>query len=99
MNLTLMNDYGCTEAVMEEYCGFESFQRTADMLADKFNITFTHKLHDSETTYWNFLFRGHKLTLHFNIFNGVSIFPEQCKSAAKKENDAVMDLARALTMM
>ena len=99
MTLTLRTDFGCTEAVIAEHCGFDRFYRIADILADRLKVRFTEKQDDSETSYWDFLFKGHRLTLHYNIYDGVSIFPCNCKTAARKDNDAVMELAKALTEM
>ncbi len=99
MNLTLRNDYGCTEAVIAENCGFDRFQSIADLLSEKLKIRFTSKADDSEISYWDFLFKGKKLTLHFNIYDGVSIFPSKCKMAMKKDNEAVLELAHMLTTL
>lgn len=96
MNLTLRNDYGCTEAVIAENCGFDKFYKVADLLADKIKIKFTNKIDDSDTSYWDFIFKGHKLTLHYNIYDGVSIFPRNWKDAPRKDNEAVTELARML---
>ena len=86
MDLTLRNDYGCTEAVIAENCGFDKFYKVADLLVERMKISFTNKIDDSDTSYWDFLFRGHKLTLHYNIYDGVSIFPRNWKDAMKKDD-------------
>jgi hypothetical protein len=99
MTLTLRNDYGCTEAVIAENCGFDRFLRIADILAEKLNIRFTSKLEDSEISSWDFLFKGHMLTLQYNIYDGVSIFPRNCRMAERKDNQAVMELAHVLTVL
>ena len=49
MNLTLRNDYGCTEAVIDENCGFDKFYGVASLLTDKLNLNFTNKIDDSNT--------------------------------------------------
>ena len=99
MTLSLRNDYGCTEAVIAENCGFDKFYKVADVLVDKLRIRFTTKVDDSDTSYWDFQYRGHKLTLHYNIYDGVSIFPRNLKSAARKDNEAVLELAKVLQAM
>ena len=96
MDLTLRNDYGCTEAVIAENCGFDKFYKVADLLADKIKIKFTNKIDDSDTSYWDFIFKGHKLTLHYNIYDGVSIFPRNWKEAVRRDNEAVKELADIL---
>ena len=99
MDLTLRNDYGCTEAVIAENCGFDKFYKVADLLVDKIKIKFTNKIDDSDTSYWDFIFKGHKLTLHYNIYDGVSIFPRNWKDAPRKDNEAVQELATMLKMV
>ena len=96
MTLSLRNDYGCTEAVIAENCGFDKFYKVADLLAEQLRIRFTTKVDDSDTSYWDFQYKGHKLTLHYNIYDGVSIFPRNLKGAGRRDNDAVMELAKAL---
>jgi Protein of unknown function (DUF3630) len=96
MDLTLRNDYGCTEAVIAENCGFDKFYKVADLLSEKIKIKFTNKIDDSDTSYWDFIFKGHKLTLHYNIYDGVSIFPRNWKEAVRRDNDAVKELADIL---
>jgi hypothetical protein len=96
MDLTLRNDYGCTEAVIAENCGFDKFYKVADLLVDKIKIKFTNKIDDSDTSYWDFIFKGHKLTLHYNIYDGVSIFPRNWKEAVRRDNEAVKELADIL---
>lgn len=97
MTLTLRNDLGCTEAVIAEYCGVDPFHRMADILSDKLKIRFTRKQDDSETNYWDFKFQGKPLTLHFNIYDGVSIFPQRVNDATRKDNEAVVELAGVLS--
>lgn len=96
MTLTLRNDLGCTEAVIAEYCGVDLFHQMADILADQLKIRFTRKQDDSETNYWDFRFQGKHLTLHFNIYDGVSIFPQRLNDASRKDNEAVVELAGVL---
>ncbi|MBX3254814.1 MAG: DUF3630 family protein [Chitinophagaceae bacterium] len=96
MNLTLRNDYGCIEAVIDENCGFEKFYGIAGLLTDKLQVNFTNKIDDLDTSYWDFNFKGQKLTLHYNIYDGVSIFPVRHKDAVPKDNEAIKELARIL---
>jgi hypothetical protein len=96
MTLTLRTDLGCTEAVIAEYCGVDLFHRMADLLAEELDVRFTKKQDDSETNYWDFKFQGKPLTLHFNIYDGVSIFPQRLNDASRKENEAVLELAGVL---
>lgn len=96
MNLTLRNDYGRVEAVIDESCGFDKFYGVAGLLSDKLQVNFTNKIDDLNTSYWDFSFKGHKLTLHYNIYDGVSISSVSNKDAALKHNEAVKELATML---
>lgn len=96
MNLTLRNDYGCTEAIIDENCGFDKFYGIAGLLADKLQVEFINKIDDLDTSYWDFNYNGHKLTLHYNIFDGVSILPVRLRRAVAKDNEAIKELAGLL---
>ncbi len=96
MNLTLRNEYGNMEAVIEENCGFDTFYGMADLLTEKLHVNFTNKIDELDSSYWDFHFRGQKLTLHYNTRGGVSILPVRSKDATVKNNDAIKELARVL---
>lgn len=96
MYLTLRNDYGCTEAVIDENCGFDKFYGIAGLLTDKLQVNFTNKIDGLNTSYWDFNFRGQKLTLHYNIYNGVSIFPVRSKSSLQKDDSVILELVKEL---
>lgn len=96
MSLTLRTDFGCTEAIIDDDCGFKRFYEVADILSADLHLQFTSKEEDLDTLYWNFLYKGFPLTLHYNIYTGVSIFPFKIKKALRKENDAVVEVASYL---
>lgn len=96
MNLTLRNEYGNMEAVIEENCGFDAFYDMAELLSEKLHVNFTNKIDDLDSSYWDFNFQGQKLTLHYKAKGGVSILPVRSKDAAVKNNDAIKELARVL---
>ena len=58
-------------------------------------MTFLNQVDDAETLDWDFQYKNHYLTLHYNIFNGVSILPHSTKKI-EKENRAVVEVARFL---
>lgn len=96
MNLKLRTETGYTEAVLDETPSFDSFYRWADYITEKLNVSFTRKLDDFEALYWDFIYKGTCLTLSYNIFNGISIFPVKEDKAAPKENEVVAELAKIL---
>ena len=91
----LKTNYGGTEAVIDVNCVISKFYLIADTLTDELQITFLNQIDDAETLDWDFQYKNHYLTLHYNIFNGVSILPQSHNGKAK-ENNAVMEIASFL---
>ncbi|MBS1620108.1 MAG: hypothetical protein JST10_16895 [Bacteroidetes bacterium] len=96
MSLTLRTTMGCTEAIIDDDGGLKRFYQVADLLSEDLNINFSHKEDDFDTIDWEFRFKGHNLTLHYNIYNGISIFPTKTRDALNKDNKAVVELANVL---
>ncbi|MDE3248876.1 MAG: hypothetical protein KGO82_09465 [Bacteroidota bacterium] len=96
MSLTLRTDFGCTEAVIDDDCGLKRFYEVADILSDDLDIKFLHKLDDFDSLVWDFAYKGHTLTLHYNIYTGISIYPNKFREAPRRDNDAVIEVARFL---
>ena len=96
MSLTLRTDFGCTEAVIDDDCGLKRFYEVADILSDDLDIKFLAKLDDFDSLVWDFNFKGHTLTLHYNIYTGMSIYPRKFRDAQRKDNDAVVEVAQFL---
>jgi hypothetical protein len=94
MNLNLRTDSGFTEAIVCDDCGFQEFYHVADLLKDELHVRFIDKMDGVETVYWDFKFHGQALTLHYNIYLGISVFPRKLQIAAAKANDAVVEVAR-----
>ena len=96
MNFPLRTTLGCTEVVIDDDGGLKRFYQVADILSQDFKVNFSRKEDDFDTIDWEFKFRGHNITLHYNIYNGVSIFPTKTRDAMNKDNKAVVDLASVL---
>ena len=86
---------GGTEAVIDDNCGISKFYKIASTLADDLQVKFLNQVDDADSLDWDFQYRGQFLTLHYNIFNGVSIYPQQDKNH-RKENNVVMEVAHFL---
>ncbi|MBK7432494.1 MAG: hypothetical protein IPI66_00485 [Chitinophagaceae bacterium] len=91
----LKTSYGGTEAVIDDNCGISKFYAIARTLADDLQVKFLNQVDDAETLDWDFQYRGQFLTLHYNMFNGVSIYPQQLKSTSR-DNIAVLEVAHFL---
>ena len=96
MSLTLRTDFGWTEAIIDDDCGLKRFYEVANILLDDLKIRFTNKQDDFDTLTWNFTYKGHLLILYYNIYTGISIYPFKIKEAPRKDNDAVIEVAKFL---
>ena len=91
----LKTTHGGTEAVIDDNCGISKFYAIANTLADDLQVKFLNQVDDAETMDWDFQYRGQFLTLHYNMFNGVSIYPQQTKIPVR-DNNAVLEVAHFL---
>lgn len=96
MSLTLRIALGCTEAIIDDDGGLKRFYQIADILSKEFHVAFRSKEDDFDSIDWDFNFHGSDLTLHYNIYTGVSLYPTHTKNAKKNENKAVVELANVL---
>lgn len=83
---------GGTEAVIDDNCGISKFYAIANTLVDHLKVKFLNQVDDADTLDWDFKYKDQFLTLHYNIFNGVSIYHQPIKTV-KKDNKAVMEVA------
>ncbi|MBK8140388.1 MAG: hypothetical protein IPK57_04795 [Chitinophagaceae bacterium] len=96
MSLTLRTSLGCTEAIIADDAGLKQFYHVANVLSQDFKVKFSNKEDDFDTINWEFRFKGHDMTLHYNIYNGISLFPTKTRDAVNKDNKAVVELAGVL---
>ena len=96
MSLTLHTSLGCTEAVIAETGGLKTFYQVADLLSSDYRVKFLNKEDFFDTIDWEFRHKGHSITLHYNIYNGISLFPSKTRDALSKDNKAVVELANQL---
>lgn len=96
MSLTLRTTLGCTEAILADGGGLNLFYQFAGIINEDLRIKFLHKEDEFDSISWEFRYKGHAMTLHYNIYNGISIFPTKTKDALHKDNKAVIELASVL---
>jgi hypothetical protein len=96
MSVTLRTDLGCTEAVIADYGTLSLFYHVAGILNQDLRIKFLNKEDEFDSINWDFKFKRSTLTLHYNIYNGISVFPTKTTGAGEKENDAAVELAGIL---
>ena len=88
---------GWTELIVDRDCGYNKFYAVADILQTEFSLTFTQKLNDLESSYWDFQFKGCELTLHYHVQAWLSIFPVAVKKASDADNKSVAELGDLLS--
>lgn len=91
MNYLLSNDLGTMEAVIDDNCGINKFYSIAHTLSNDLKINFLEKHKEFDSVQWNFKFKGHRLKLLYNIYQGVSI-----SAACTKDNEVIIELASLL---
>lgn len=95
MSLTLRTSLGCTEVIIADDGNLSLFYHVAGVIND-LRIKFVNKEDEFDSINWDFKYKGHNLTLHYNIYNGISMFPTKTSSADVKDNKAVVELANML---
>jgi hypothetical protein len=96
MSYNLINQYGNTEAVIDDNCGISKFYNIANTLVSDLKIKFMNQVDESENLDWDFKFKGNLLTLHYSMYNGVSIMPQMLRGNYNKQNNAVLEVASFL---
>jgi hypothetical protein len=86
-----------TALIVDDNCEYKKFRAVADILRTGFNLPFTHKLDDLDTSYWDFEFNGCSLTLHYNVQAGLFILPTAFKQASDADNNCVIEIGKMLT--
>jgi len=91
----LKTSRGNTLAVIDDNCGISKFYAIAHTLTSELKVNFLNQVDDAESLDWDFRYKNHVLTLQYNIFNGISIFPQHQKNL-HQENNAVIEVAHFL---
>jgi len=94
MKLIIEKDKGWSEVVLDYSCGYDKFYKTALLMEAAFQIKFTQKADGLDALYWDFEYHGSRLTLHYNIYLGVSLFPARLKDAEAADNDWTEELGQ-----
>ena len=89
MSLTLRTTLGCTEAVLADDGSLNLFYQVAGIINEDLRIKFVNKEDEFDSINWDFKYKGHPLTLHYNIYNGISVYPTKISAALPKDNQAV----------
>ena len=98
MSYVLRNDLGTVEAVIDDNCGISKFYAIAETLSTELNVHFLNKQDKADCLDWDFHYKDKSLTLRYNVFTGVSLFPKHVKSIVQ-ENNVVQEIAIFLERM
>ncbi len=79
------------EVAIDDILSLNSFYCLTHKLSNTRRVKFLGKEDDPDNIDWNFKYRGRKLTLQYNIYNGVSLFSNNSSDAS-----IVMELAGSL---
>ncbi|MGZ8556679.1 MAG: hypothetical protein ACXWWC_00020 [Chitinophagaceae bacterium] len=96
MSLALRTTLGCTEAVLADNGSLNLFYQVAGIINEQLHIKFLNKEDEFEAINWDFKYKGHSLTLRYDIYNGISVHPTKAHAAQPKDNLAVVELANIL---
>lgn len=94
MNGTIKNNY--TEIVLDDNCEWDKLYEIVDILTNKYKIKFIAKINDFDTAYWDFKYKKSTLTLHYNIYLGVSIFPRNLELSTDTDNANTIEISNLL---
>jgi hypothetical protein len=92
MGLHFTSDKGAAEAIIDDNCGISKFYAIANFLSEDLQVNFLNQIDDAESLLWDFKYKENLLTLHFSIFNGVSISHQQMNNLTG-QNNAVLEVA------
>lgn len=74
------NDYNTSvSTVIDEHGSLQKFYLLTDKLSKTRFVRFTNKLEEADSIEWSFKYRGHQLTLQYDIYNGVTLTPQTVK--------------------
>lgn len=88
---------GCIEAIIDSSCSSDKFYKISEILQTTLNIAFKNELSDADSVYWDFTYKKATLTLHYNTYTGISIFPKSLKNATESDTLVVLDLYQILS--
>ena len=88
---------GWTEAIIDEDCSIDKFHKIAGILNSTLDISFKNKINDTESAYWDFSYKEKELTLHYNTYSGISVFPKSLINSNNSDNQTVLEFAKNLS--
>lgn len=87
---------GWMEVIIEEDCSQDRLMEIADILRKELPAVFDEVVGDTDSYYGDFTYRGITLTLHYNTFIGISVFPKSLGNSTPVENTMVVHVCQML---
>jgi hypothetical protein len=86
-------DYNTTNysTIIDDSASLQQFYLLTNELSKNRRVKFTGKLDEADNIEWNFKYRGHPLSLQYNIYGGLTLSPQNNKDA-KVANELVLKL-------
>ncbi len=96
MGIIINKEKGWAEAVIDDNCEFTTFYRCVEILKKDFGIKFTSELERLDSLYWDFEYKNSELSMHYNIYMGIDIYPRAFKKATLIDNENVIEIGQML---
>ena len=75
------NDYNTNTTIIDDNASLQQFYVLTNELSRIRKVRFTSKLDEVDSIEWNFKYRGYQLSLHYSIYSGVTLTPQNSKDA------------------
>ena len=92
----ILKDKGWTEIILDDDCGYERFHSAIDLLKRECNAPFINFLDDFDTLYQDFRMGNIQLTLRYNIYEGLSLYPLKQQGSTEEEGSAAERVGKFL---
>ncbi len=84
-------DYRTTYiTIIDDSASLQQFYLFTNQLSRNKKVRFIGKMDEADNIEWNFKYRGYPLTLQYNIYNGVTLLPQNEKDAKVVNEVAVI---------
>lgn len=90
--------FGGTLAVIDDNCNVSKFYAIAHALAEQLQVIFMNQVDSTDTLEWDFRYKNQCLTLHYNNYEGITIFPQKT-TGEKSRGKTVQEVAHFLERM
>jgi hypothetical protein len=93
-----INKTGFTELIVSDNCEWDEFYFFAGKLKEQLKISYKEKSTGLDSCYLLFDFEGCNMMVHYNIYMGISIYPEKGELARELDNQKVMTIFNTLSL-